>query len=133
MRKTRYGRTDEESGTEELGVIWEGLNGETILKKGEREDRVNTRKMRYGRTGKKSGRKDLVLTEVIGAFKFRNLNPVRSRANGQREWTEELEGIWERLNGETILRKRRTGGASKHDFLRMSMSVPCFNGEVERD
>ena len=33
MRKMRYGRTDNESETGELGVIWEGLNGETILKK----------------------------------------------------------------------------------------------------
>ena len=33
MRKTHYGQSDNESGTEKLGVILEGLNGETILRK----------------------------------------------------------------------------------------------------
>src|SRR5277367_6709 len=33
MRKSSYGRTDNESGTEELGVIWEGLNGESNTEK----------------------------------------------------------------------------------------------------
>jgi len=64
------------------------------------------------------------------------MNPVRSRANGQREWdggTGRDLGGTQGLNGETILRKRRTGGASKHDFPRISLSVLCFNGEVERD